>query len=135
MEGFNPRKKWNVLIVFYNMIADMVCNKKLSPILTGLFIRRKELNISTFLIRQFYFQVPKDVRLNFTHFLVLKFRTNDSFNKFNLIICQILALKTLWIFRKNALQYHLLQNHFSLIDTTLVLDNPLYFRSSILERI
>ena len=28
MEGFNPRKKWNVLIAFYNMIADMVCNKK-----------------------------------------------------------------------------------------------------------
>ena len=66
---YNPRKKRKVLIVFDDMIADMINNKKLNPVVTELFIRGKKNNISIAFITQSYFKVPKDVRLNSTHFL------------------------------------------------------------------
>ena len=51
------------------MIADMINNKKLTSIVTELFIRGRKLNISIVFITQSYFKVPKEVRLNTTHFL------------------------------------------------------------------
>ena len=54
------------------MIADMINNKKLNSIVTELFIRRRKLNISLVFITQSYFKVPKDVRLNTTHFFIMK---------------------------------------------------------------
>ena len=45
------------------MIADMINNKKLNPIVTELFIRGKKLNIFLIFIAQSYFKVPKNVRL------------------------------------------------------------------------
>ena len=51
------------------MIADMINNKKLNPVVTELFIRDRKLNISFVFITQSYFKVSKDVRLNSTHFL------------------------------------------------------------------
>ena len=62
-------KKGKILIVFDDMIADRINNKKLNPIVTKLFIRGRKLNITLFLITQSYFKVLKDVRLNSTHFL------------------------------------------------------------------
>ena len=50
------------------MIADMISNKKLDSIVTELFIRGRKLNTSLVFIMQLYFKVPKDVRLNTTHF-------------------------------------------------------------------
>ena len=50
----------------------MINNKKLSPIVTEFFIRGRKLNISIVFITQFYFRVPKDVRLNSTHFFIIK---------------------------------------------------------------
>ena len=58
-----------ILIVFDDMIANMINNKKLNPIVTELFIRGRKLNISIVFITQLYFKVAKDVRLNSTHFL------------------------------------------------------------------
>ena len=51
----------------------MINNKKLNSIVTELFIRGRKLNISLVFITQSYFKVPKDVRLNTTHFLSQKF--------------------------------------------------------------
>ena len=68
-EDYNPGRERKILIVFDDMIADMINNKKLNPIVTELFIRGRKLNISIFFITQSYFKVPKDVRLNSTHFL------------------------------------------------------------------
>ena len=65
-------KKRKVLIVFDDMIADMINNKKLNSRVTELFIRGKKLNISIVFITQSYFEVPKDVRINFTHFFIMK---------------------------------------------------------------
>ena len=49
------------------MIADMLSNEKLNPIVTELFIRRRKLNISLVFITQSYLDVPKNIRLNSTH--------------------------------------------------------------------
>ena len=65
--------KKNILIVFDNMIADMIQNKRLISIVTELFIRGRKLNIFLVFITQSYFKVPKVVRLNTTHFLSQKF--------------------------------------------------------------
>ena len=61
-------KKRKVLINFNHMIADMIRNKKLNPIVNELFIRDRKLNISLVFIIQSYFKVPKEVRLNSTIF-------------------------------------------------------------------
>ena len=55
MEDYNPTKKKRVLIVFNNLITDMETNKKLSPIVTELFSRRRKLKISFVFISQSYF--------------------------------------------------------------------------------
>ena len=54
------------------MIADMIHNKKINLIVTELFIRGRKLNISFVFITQSYFKVPKDVRLNTSHFFIAK---------------------------------------------------------------
>ena len=71
---YNPDKEFKILIVFDDMIADMINNKKLNSIVTELFIRGRKLNISLVFITQSYFKVPKDVRLNSTHFFIAKIR-------------------------------------------------------------
>ena len=51
-------------MVFDDMIAEILSNNKLNPIVTELFIRRRKLNISFAFITQSYFGVPKNIRLN-----------------------------------------------------------------------
>ena len=46
IEEYHPNKKLKILIVFDDIIADMLSNKKLNPIVTELFIRSRKLNIS-----------------------------------------------------------------------------------------
>ena len=72
INNYNPAKENKILIVFDDMIADMINNKKLNSILTELFIRDRKLNISFVFITQSYFKVPKDVRLNTTHLFIIK---------------------------------------------------------------
>ena len=72
IEECNPNKKQKMLIVFYNMIADMFSNKKHNPIVTELFIRGRKLNISLVVITQSYFSILKNVWLNSTHYFILK---------------------------------------------------------------
>ena len=69
---YNPDKENKILIVFDDMIADMIHNKKLDSIVTELFVRGRKLNISLGFITQSYFKVPKDVRLNTNHFFISK---------------------------------------------------------------
>ena len=72
IENYNPGKKRKILIVFDDMIADMINNKKLNPVVTELFIRGRKPNIFIVFITQSYFKVPKDVRLNSTPFFIMK---------------------------------------------------------------
>ena len=68
IEEFSPNKKRKVLIVFDDMIADMLSNKKRNPTVTQLL----KLNISLVFVTQSYFAVPKHIRLNSTHYFVIK---------------------------------------------------------------
>ena len=68
IEECNPNKKDKTLIVFEDMIADMVSKEKLNSIVTELFIRGKELSISLVFITKYYFAV----RLNSTHYFIMK---------------------------------------------------------------
>ena len=72
IEEYNISKKRKILIVFDDMIADMINNKIINPVVRELFIRGRKLNISIAFITQSYFKVPKDVRLNSTHFFIMK---------------------------------------------------------------
>ena len=72
IEEHNPNKKSRILIVFDDIIADMLSNKKFNPIVTELFIRGRKLNISLAFITQSYFVVPKYIRSNSTHYFIMK---------------------------------------------------------------
>ena len=54
------------------MIADIMTNKRFQSIIEDLFIRSRKSNISLIFITQSYFSVPKVVRLNLTHYLIIK---------------------------------------------------------------
>ena len=71
IEEYNPNKKRQVLIVFDDMIVDMINNKKLNPIVTELFIRGRKLNIYIIFITQSYFKAPKEVTLNTAHIFIM----------------------------------------------------------------
>ena len=72
IDEFNPNKKRKILIIFHDMIADILSNKKFNPVVAELFIRDRQLNISLVFITQSYFVVPKNVRLNSTHYFIMK---------------------------------------------------------------
>ena len=72
IKEYNPKKKRKLLIAFDDMIADILSNKKLNPIVTELFIRSRKLNIYFVIITQSYFAVPKNIRLNSTHYFTTK---------------------------------------------------------------
>ena len=93
IDYYNPDKENKILIVFNNIIAIMIYYKKLDSIVTELFIRETKLNISLAFITQSYFKVPKNVRLNTTHFLLQKFQIEESWKKLHETIHQTLSLK------------------------------------------
>ena len=64
LEDYNPTKKSKVLIVFDDMIPVMEANKKLSLIVTELFLRGKKLNISLVFVSKSYFKSPETIKLN-----------------------------------------------------------------------
>ena len=73
VEVYNPNKKLKILIVYDDMIVDMLINKKkLYPVVAELFIRSRELNISLVFITLFDFTVSKNIRLNFKHHFIMK---------------------------------------------------------------
>ena len=76
IDDYNPSRKRKILIVFDDMIANIMTNKKFKAIIKDLFIRCRKLNISLVFITQSYFSVLKDVRLNSTHYLIMKISNN-----------------------------------------------------------
>ena len=78
---YNPDKENKILIVFDDMIADMIQKKKLNSIVTELFIRVSKLNISLVFITQSYFKVSKDFRLNTAHFFITKILNKRELQK------------------------------------------------------
>ena len=107
------------------MIADMINNQKLNSIVTELFIRGRKLNTSLVFITQPYFKVPKDVRLNTTHFFIIKMLNKRELQQIAINHSSEIDFKDfIKIYKKCTNEpYSFLVN-----DTTLASDNPLRFR-------
>ena len=72
INNYNKNRNKKVLIIFDDMIADIMRSEKFKAIVKELFIRCRKLNISIVFITQSYFRTPKDVRLNSTHYILMK---------------------------------------------------------------
>ena len=72
INNYNKNINKKVLIIFDDMIADIMRSEKLKVIVKELFIRCRKLNISIVFITQSYFRTPKDARLNSTHYILMK---------------------------------------------------------------
>ena len=128
IDDYNPDEENKILIVFNDMITDMIHNKKLNSIVTKLSIRGRKLNISPVFITQTYFKVPKDVRLNTSHFFIAKISSKRELQQ--IAINQSSDINTkdfVNIYRKYTFEpYSFLVN-----DTTLPSNNPLRFRKNL----
>ena len=126
-DEYNVDKELKILIVFDDMIPDMINNKILNSIVTELFIRSRKLNISIVFITKSYFKVPKDVRLNSTHFFILKIPNKGELQQIAVNHSLDISSKDfIKIYRKyNDEPYSFLVN-----DATLQSDNPLRFRKN-----
>ena len=72
IDNYIPKRKRKILIAFDDMVADIMTNKRFQAITKELFIRCRKLNISIVFITQSIFSVPKEIRLNSTHYLIIK---------------------------------------------------------------
>ena len=130
IEDYNPGRKRKIIIVFDDMIADMINNKKLNPVVTELFVRGRKLNISIIFMTQSYFKVPKDVRLNSTESFIMKIPNKIELQQIALNHSSDIDFKDFMkIYKKcTAEPYSFLVN-----DTTLPSDDPLRFRKNLLK--
>ena len=112
------------------MIADIINNKRLNPIVTELFIKGRKLDISIVFITQSYFKVPKDVTLNSTHFFIMKIPNKRELQQVALNYSSHIDLKDfIKIFKKYTAEPYSFLVH----DTTLPSDDPLRFRKNRLD--
>ena len=119
-------------MVFDDMIADMINNKKLIPVVTEQFVRGRQLNISIACIRQSSFKVPKEIRLNTTHFFIMKIRNKRELQQIVPNHSSDIDFKDFMKIYENctAEKYYFLVN-----DTTLPSDSCLKFRKNLLKQI
>ena len=111
------------------MIADIMTNKKFQAIIKDMFIMCKKLNISLVFITQSYFSVPKVVRLNSTHYLIMKINNKRELQ--NIAInhsSDIDYTDFVKIYRECTKEPY----SFLTIDTTLPASGPLRFRKYLL---
>ena len=125
---YNPDRDNNNLIIFDDMIADIINNKNLNSTVTELFIRGRKLNISLVFITQSCFKVPKDVRLNTTHFFIAEIPNKRELREIAINHSSDISTKDfINIYREcTAEPYSFLVN-----DTTLASNNPLRFRKNL----
>ena len=130
IEYYNPIKKRKVLIVFDDMIADMINNNKFNQVVTELFIRGRKLNVSIVFITQSYFKVPKDVRLNSTHFFIMEIPNKRELQQIALNHSSDIEYKDFMkIYQRCTVEpYSFLVN-----DAALPSDDPLKFRKNLLR--
>ena len=124
----NPYKENKILVAFDDMIADMIHNKKINSNVTDLFIRGRKLNISLVFITQSYFKVPKDVRLNTSHFFIAQTPNKRELQQIAINHSSDINTKNFAnIYRKCTAEPY----SFLVIDTMLASSNPLKFRKNL----
>ena len=127
---YNPVKERNVLAAFDDMIADFFSNKKLNnPIVA---IRSRKLKMSLTFITQSSFTLTKNVRINSTHYFVMKIPNKREFEQILFSNSSDIAYE---FFMNPCKKFTVKQFYLLVIDTTLVSDNYLRFRKNLLETI
>ena len=130
INDYNPNRRRKILIVFDDMIADIMTSKEFQAIIKELFIMCRKLNISLVFITQSYFSVPKDVRLNSTHYLIMKINNKRELQ--NIAInhsADIDYQDFIKIYRECTKKPY----NFLTIDTTLPASDPLRFRKNLFD--
>ena len=130
IDYYNSSRKIKILIVFDDMIADIMTKEKFKAIMKELSIACRKLNPSIVLITQFYFSIPKDVRLNSTHYLIMKISNNRELQ--NIAINHSADIEYndfMKIYRECIKEpYSFLTN-----DTTLPASDPIKFRKKLFQ--
>ena len=129
INDYNSSRKIKILIIFDDMIADIITNKKFQAIIKELFIRCRKLIISLVFITQPYFSVPKDVRLNSTHYLIMKINNKRELQ--NIAINHLADIDYqdfIKVYRECTKKTY----DFLTIDTTLPASDPLRFRKNLI---
>ena len=130
IHDYNSSRKRKILIVFDDMITDIMTNKKFQAMIKELIIRCRKLDISLVFITQSYFSVPKDVRLNSTHYLIVKINNKRKLQ--NIAINHSVNIDYqdfIKIYRECTKERY----NFLTIDTKLRASDPLRFRKKLFE--
>ena len=124
INDYSSIRKRKKIIVFDDMIANIMTNRRFQAITKELFIRCRKLNISLVFITQSYFSVPKDVRLNSTHYLIMKINNKRELQNIAINHSADIDYKDFMkIYRECTKEPF----NFLTIDTTLPASNPLKF--------
>ena len=127
IDDCNPKRKRKILVVFDDMIADILTNKKFQAIIKELFIRCRKLNISLVFITQYYFSVPKEVS---THYLIMNIHNKRELQNFAIgHLADIDYKDILRIYRSCTKEPYSIFT----IDTALPPENPMRFRKKFLD--
>ena len=130
INDYNPSRQRKILIVFDDIIAEIMSNKKVHAIIKELFIRCRKLNILLVFITQSCFFVPKDVRLNSTHYLLIKINNRKELQNIAINDSAVIYYKDFMkLYRECTREPH----SFWTIDTTLPASDPLRFRKNLFD--
>ena len=129
IDNYNPLRKPKVLIVFDDMIADIMTNKKFQQILEELFTRSRKINISLVFISKSYFFVPKNVRLNCMHYYIMKISNQIELSNIAQNHTSDIVYKD---FLKMYCNYTKKTFDFFTIENTLPSDNSLKYHQNLL---
>ena len=130
IDNYNSSRKRKTWIVFDGMIADIMTSKNFQAITKELFIRCRKLNISLVFITQSYLPVPKGVRLNLTHYVIMKINNMRELQNIAINHSADIDYKD---FVKIYIECTKEPYSFLTIDTTLPASDPLRFRKNLLQ--
>ena len=127
INNYNKNRDKKVLIVFDDMIADIMSSKKFKAVIKELFIRCRKLNISIVFITQSYFRTPKDARLNSTHYVIMKIQSRKELQNVAQENSGEIDFKD---FLKTYKDYTSKPYSCMIIDATVPSGNPMRFRKN-----
>ena len=127
IDDYNKQRKRRVLIIFDDMIADIMSSKNFKAIIKELFIRCRTLNISIVFITQSYFRTPRDARLKSTHYVIMKIQSKKELQNIAQESSADIDFKD---FLKIYKDYTSEPYSCMIIDTTVPSDHPMRFRKN-----
>ena len=129
IDDYNPSSNRKILIVFDDMVADIMTNKKIRDIIKELFIRCIKVNISLVFVIQSYFSAPKDMRLNSTHYLIMRINSGKESQNIKINHSADIDYNDFMRIYKECTGEPC---SFLTTDTTLLVGDPLRFRKNLL---